>query len=1107
MQVVIFSVLMRLCTRWSGFMAKKRRFESRCVGGSFIFALIICIFSGLLFAEEQNGSNSSQVSRYRVFALKNIPGLQGKEFLENVGIGTVSLLPTRTDTILVTASQADLVKVTSILELIDSKTEYTYGAICSAEELSAMPTSKQLEKAVGGIAVGTLLDPPPLSAPVKSIVDVHNEKVVAIAPVSEYDKIAVAVMQFGKTVSQGVKAAEANEAKAIPDEFGVLLEPEQVAVPPQKALEPNKAVETKKGTEAKKESNSGEDFFGKLMNKLDEAEKAEAEKQTAEKFAKARQKYEAAVAEKARETPEANVPAAKVAKPVKAAEVNQISEAAEKPVSGAIKISYEPEPNLPAADETLDLNLPESLEIVQLLTLVGDYLHLDYMYDPSKVTGAVTLKLRGPIKVKELYPLVESVLKFKGFVMTRKGNLVTIVPMGEALDIDPALLKEDGKVRYGDVIVTKFFNLQYLSTDNAKNLLDGMKLSVNITPIPETGTLIVTGYTYRMDRIDEILSIIDKPGPPKQFRFRALKYTMAETLAPKVKSLVEQLGEISITVGVSTAPTPAPTPARRRPQPARAQPPVAEGGRPSVYLDADERTNRILMIGFEEQLNTVEELIDSLDIAKQDLRAIRLYDIQHVGAEEVKNKLIELGIIGGELQAGAYRTTQQTRITRQQQQQPQPATAPQAEGAALSVTEQPVVVIIESTNSLLVNATPEQHDQVASIISYVDTETLERAVPYEIYYLENQDPKDLAEVLTKLIQETVKDKEGKVESVVKKTEEEIVIVPDENTFAIIVYASKKNQEWIKKLITSLDRRRPQVLIDVTLVEITKTDSFEYDLNIIGAAAGVATSVKNNALLPPFLSDANASKPGNRFELKSNPADKGGQVFYNNKHVQALLTAIQSKSYGRVLAKPKILVDDGSEGSISTINETTYQKQTVQVVATGTDAIQATDFVSVQAKIELKITPHISEGELLRLDVSMLRDDFGTRPSDFAPPDKTSSIINTTVFVPDDRTIILGGLVKLNQGKGGSKVPILGDIPLVGMLFRSVNNSDVESKLYVFLKANIVRPTTEGRLRDLQTISQKHREAFEKGEETFQTHQDLPGIKPKPVPPTNVLDEL
>ena len=203
----------------------------------------------------------------------------------------------------------------------------------------------------------------------------------------------------------------------------------------------------------------------------------------------------------------------------------------------------------------------------------------------------------------------------------------------------------------------------------------------------------------------------------------------------------------------------------------------------------------------------------------------------------MKNKLIELGVIGGELQTTPYRTAQPTRITRQQPRRNNlsPRRRPARRGRQLlSVTEQPIVVIIESTNSLLVNATPEQHDQIASIISYVDTETLARAVPYEIYYLENQDPKDLAEVLTKLIQETIKDKEGKVERVVKKTEEEIVIVPDENTFAIIVYASKKNQEWIKKLITSLDRRRPQVLIDCTLVEIQRDDTFEYDLSIVAA---------------------------------------------------------------------------------------------------------------------------------------------------------------------------------------------------------------------------------------------------------------------------------
>ena len=77
---------------------------------------------------------------------------------------------------------------------------------------------------------------------------------------------------------------------------------------------------------------------------------------------------------------------------------------------------------------------------------------------------------------------------------------------------------------------------------------------------------------------------------------------------------------------------------------------------------------------------------------------------------------------------------------------------------------------------------------------------------------------------------------------VTKKDEDIVIVPDENTFSLIVYASRKNQEWVRKLIKTLDKRRPQVLIDVSLVEITREDLFDYDLNLIANANRMHTAV-------------------------------------------------------------------------------------------------------------------------------------------------------------------------------------------------------------------------------------------------------------------------
>jgi len=427
--------------------------------------------------------------------------------------------------------------------------------------------------------------------------------------------------------------------------------------------------------------------------------------------------------------------------------------------------------------------------------------------------------------------------------------------------------------------------------------------------------------------------------------------------------------------------------------------------------------------------------------------------------------------------------------------------------------EEPQVVIIESTNSLLVNATAEQHIQIATIISYVDSVTLADAIPYEIYPLENQNPVDLAAVLQQLIQETVKDKAGKIQKVVKK-QEDIAIVPDESTFSIIVYASKKNQEWIRKLIKTLDKRRPQVLIDVTLVEINRTDKFEYDLELISSFPNldltsglVGGGFWDTSEIIKLFEDTEERRGRSRFQEVS--SRKGtGKGFYGSVHIQALLTLMQTKNYGRVLAKPKILVNDNETGTISTQTTTYVARTSSTAIPTGETVVSSTTtFDEFASGINLDITPHISEGDLLRLEIEMKRSTQESAGGTNAPPpDKTENIINTIVTVPDDSTIILGGILTLDQGKDGGKVPILGDIPIVGGLFRNIDNSDIESKLYIFVKANILRPSeVEKGLPDLKRISDRNRMAFETSEKKFQQYEQWPGAKSEPMDPLHVLE--
>ena len=124
-----------------------------------------------------------------------------------------------------------------------------------------------------------------------------------------------------------------------------------------------------------------------------------------------------------------------------------------------------------------------------------------------------------------------------------------------------------------------------------------------------------------------------------------------------------------------------------------------------------------------------------------------------------------------------------------------------------------------------------------------------------------------------------------------------------------------------------------------------------------------------------------------------------------------------------------------------------------------------------------------------------------------PPNTRSNEVDTAVTLPNGSTVILGGLTKMNQNKGGSKVPLLGDIPIIGGLFRSINNEDTQSKLYVFVKAEVIRPaeTAEHSMKDLEAISERNRMAFERHELEFQHYQDWPGIDPAPVDPPRVLD--
>ncbi len=1037
----------------------KNKFTSRT--RALCICLLLLNFTTAFAADDADHS----VFRNRLYKLRHISAEDAGRFLVDMNIGNQVTIMSDNSMMVSSDDPADLTRASSILELIDSRDPYTMEVLTDSPDFEAIPSIEEIEAKLIYLSIGTFRNPPSDKTKKLAIIDMHGTELVAIAP-PEY--------------IQNIK---------------------EIISPPE----------------------GEKDMLDGLEEEVDE----KLRKVTAKK-----PKTELIYEDDKSEKDKAAAGKASVSHKVDLKRDTEKSEKLELPFSTAEPL------DIPQGEKELELTLtlPEKVEVTTLLELVGKQLGLNYIYDAKEIKGDVMLKVHdGKIKVKDTYALLESVLRFRGFVMTRRGNLVTIVPSAKALSFDPTLRKTGDEIQPGDVIVTTVFKLENISTQTAQNLLASMKLGMTFNPIAETKTLIVTGYAYRMKRIEQILKMVDVARKPLNIRYRQLRYTVADDLAPKVQTLAGKLGTISISIAAPPA-APAKKPVRGR-APVRKPTPIAKApapGETGVYLETDTRTNRILMIGKKTDLDIIDGLIDILDIEKQDLRTIKEYEIQYVDPIEVLETLNEVGVISTVPSSGSRslrsRTTSRTsRAT---------ATSTTTEDTD-PLTDEPQISILEATNSLLVNATAQQHQAIAKIISHVDRQLDRASTPYVVYQLENQDPEELEGILTQLIERTKKEAKSRDPKAQTKSttsasgmfEEDIYVIADPATYSLIVYADKKNQQWISDMIEQLDQYRSQVLLDVTLVEISKDDAFQFDLEVLGrkggftqghdmkspASTGIASSLDSSLWGKTILEGAFNSALDTPFT-----------AFYSDRHIQALLKTVDEKGYGRIMAKPSILVKDNEEGFISTKNIIYVAEEKSNVVGGGgsTSAVTSTDitFKEYDSGIDLTITPHITSKSLLQLAIELKRKDFILGPTTVdiksvdingnpvtktvpKPLDTVESNVTTVATIPDGATIILGGIEKITQSKSIKKVPILGDIPIIGLLFRGIDEADVQTKLYVFVKAHIIEPADAlTGYSDIERISQKKRRAYEEAERRFQGLQSIPGIKPSPMDPLQVLEE-
>jgi general secretion pathway protein D len=327
-----------------------------------------------------------------------------------------------------------------------------------------------------------------------------------------------------------------------------------------------------------------------------------------------------------------------------------------------------------------------------------------------------------------------------------------------------------------------------------------------------------------------------------------------------------------------------------------------------------------------------------------------------------------------------------------------------------------------------------------------------------------------------------------------------VIIADPKSNSLIIQASPTQWETLDDLIFKLDRSRPQVLIETSLVELSLSNQLDVGVELFSTQNNVAIDTNGDGTADTITNERSVfgntgfglseiiSTDVNGVQVPVNKSPIIGSGFtagiFKNGRLPFILNAFQSSGRARILTQPSLVTNDNEEAAITLERKTSFRETVSDNTNTSTNS-----FKEVTATTELQISPHISSDNYLRLEITQSVSNFGNRPQPDAPPDTITRQVNTNVTLPDTYTVVLGGLIQEEERSSVSKVPILGDLPIIGFFFRQTSDQSNPSHLFLFVTPHI--------LRDTERFSDYHKMSWEKKllqDDLFQSEVEFPGRK-------------
>lgn len=384
------------------------------------------------------------------------------------------------------------------------------------------------------------------------------------------------------------------------------------------------------------------------------------------------------------------------------------------------------------------------------------------------------------------------------------------------------------------------------------------------------------------------------------------------------------------------------------------------------------------------------------------------------------------------------------------------------------------------TNSIIILASIADTENVRKLVAMIDKDVPRSDSNIQVYYLQNSLAEDLAKVLNSIkdssaaaTANTAASAAGTQKAVAPVISKNVQVVPDKATNTLVIMAEREDYKVLENIIKQLDVPRAMVYIEALIMEVNVNTDFQLGVEWRGlksvndstaafvgsGGAGTSTNPGAYSILDSIVTPATSSTSTttttfpNGFSLGvlGTGITIAGITFPT---IGAVIQAYKTDQDVSILATPQILTLDNEDAEINVGENVPYitQQQASNVT---NSSVSYNTYEYKDVGVILDITPHINQENFIRLKISLQNTKL-TSAATSPTPTTLKRTVKTTTVVKDNETIVIGGLVGDSTEDDIYRVPLLGDIPYLGWLFRTHSNTREKTNMYVFLTPHIVR---------------------------------------------------